>query len=109
MVLNDPRDNISDALVLMKVAPANLYEISVSLEFLTYMRAWLVMFDFFAIPWTAACQAPLSMGFFQARVLELGCHFLLQRIFPTQGSNPGLLHWQADSLLLSHQGSPLNC
>lgn len=33
MVLNDPRDNISDALVLMKVAPANLYEISVSLEF----------------------------------------------------------------------------
>lgn len=32
-----PRDNISDALVLMKVAPANLYEISVSLEFLTYM------------------------------------------------------------------------
>ena len=22
----------------------------------------------------------------------MGCHFLLQRIFPTQGSNPGLLH-----------------
>ena len=45
MVLNDPRDNFSDALVLMKVAPANLYEISVSLEFLTYMHAWLVVFD----------------------------------------------------------------
>ena len=34
----------------------------------------------------------------------MGCHFLLQGIFPTQGSNPGLLHcrWspalQADSL-----------
>ena len=26
----------------------------------------------FAIPWTAAHQAPLSMGFFQARVLEQG-------------------------------------
>ena len=29
-----------------------------------------------------------------------GCHFLLQGIFPTQGSNLGLLHllhWQADS------------
>ena len=29
------------------------------------------------------------------------CHFLLQGIFPTQGSNPGLfylLHWQAGSL-----------
>ena len=30
----------------------------------------------------------------------MGCHFLLQGIFPTQGSNPSLLHWQADSLLL---------
>ena len=29
-------------------------------------------------------------GIFQARVLE-GCHFLLQRIFPTQGSNLGYL------------------
>ena len=28
----------------------------------------------------------------------VGCHSLLQRIFPTQGSNPGLLHWQVDSL-----------
>ena len=28
-------------------------------------------------------------------------------IFPDQGLNPCLLHWQADSLPLSHQGSPL--
>ena len=28
-------------------------------------------------------------------------------IFPDQGSNPCLLHWQADSLPLRHQGSPL--
>ena len=28
----------------------------------------------------------------------VGCHALLQGIFLTQGSNPGLLHWQADSL-----------
>ena len=27
-------------------------------------------------------------------------------IFPNQGSKPCLLHWQADSLPLSHQGSP---
>ena len=27
--------------------------------------------------------------------------------FPTQGSNLHLLHWQVDSLLLSHLGSPL--
>ena len=36
-------------------------------------------------------------------------YFLLQGIFPTQGSNPCLLpilHWQADSLPLCHLGSP---
>ena len=38
----------------------------------------------------------------------MGCHFLLQGIFPTQGSNPHLLHWQQDSLPLSHHGS-LSC
>ena len=27
-------------------------------------------------------------------------------LFPGQGSNPWILHWQADSLPLSHQGSP---
>ena len=49
-----------------------------------------------------AHQAPLSMGFFQARVLEwvaTGVGFLLQGIF---------LHWQADSLPLSDQGIPYN-
>ena len=29
-------------------------------------------------------------------------------ILPDQGSNPCLLHWQVDSLPLSHQGSPLS-
>ena len=34
--------------------------------------------------------------------------FLLQGIFPDQGPNPSLPHWQADSLPLSHpEGSPL--
>ena len=40
---------------------------------------------------------------------EVGCRFLLQVISLTQGSNPCLLHLlhrQADSLPLSHQGSP---
>ena len=36
----------------------------------------------------------------------MGCHFFLQEIFPTQGANPCLLHWQVDSLPLSRQGSP---
>ena len=36
----------------------------------------------------------------------VGCHFFPQGIFPTQGSNPCLLHWQEGSLPLSHQGIP---
>ena len=61
----------------------------------------------FATPWAVAHQAPLSMRF-PGKNTGVGCHFLLQGIFPTQGSNPGLLLWQADSLLLSHLGSPFN-
>ena len=34
----------------------------------------------------------------------MGCHFLLQRVFLTQGSNPSHPHWQADSLSRSHRG-----
>ena len=30
------------------------------------------------------------------------------RILPDQGSNPRLLHWQADSLPVGHQGSPVS-
>ena len=37
---------------------------------------------------TVACQAPLSMGILQARILEWVSHTLLQGIFQTQGSNP---------------------
>ena len=47
--------------------------------------------QFFATPWPAACQAPLSMNF-PGKNTGVGCHFLLQAIFPTQGSNLGLLH-----------------
>ena len=36
----------------------------------------------------------------------MGCHFIRQGIFPTQGLNLHLLHWQADSLPLSHLESP---
>ena len=37
---------------------------------------------------------------------RVGCHFLLQGIFPTQGSNPGLLHCRWILYHLGHQGSP---
>ena len=37
----------------------------------------------------------------------VGCHALLQGIFPTQGSNPGLPHYRWILFHLSHQGSLL--
>ena len=46
----------------------------------------------FTTPWTVPCQALLSKGILRARILELGCHALLQGIFSTQRLNPGLPH-----------------
>ena len=46
---------------------------------------------------------------FPGKKAGVGCHFLLQGLFPTQGSDPGLLcflHWQVGSLPLSQPGSP---
>ena len=36
----------------------------------------------------------------------VGCHSLLQGIFPTQGSNPGLLHYRQILYQRDHKGSP---
>ena len=38
--------------------------------------------------------------------IGMGCHALLQGIFPTQGLNPGLLHCRQILYCLSHQGNP---
>ena len=43
---------------------------------------------------------------FSGKSTGVGCHFLRQRIFPTQGSNPGLTHCRQTVYGLSHQGSP---
>ena len=83
-------------------------------SFLIPMRVWgefvlawvLSCVWLFATPWSVALQAPLSMGF-PGKNTGVGCHFLLQGIFLSQGSNPCFLpplHWQTDSLPLSHVG-----
>ena len=54
---------------------------------------------FFVVPWTVAHQAPLSLS--SSMNTGVGCHFLLQKNFLTQGLNPHplhLLHWQVVSL-----------
>ena len=63
----------------------------------------------FTTPWTEVRQAPLSMGF-SRQEHWMGYHDLLQGIFPTQGSNPHLLHLlhqQMGSLPLAPLGKPL--
>ena len=54
------------------------------------------------------CSPPGSSvyGIFQARILEWVAIFSSRGFFPTQGLNLYLLHCQARSLPLSHQGSP---
>ena len=57
----------------------------------------------FAAPWNVTHQAPLSMGFPRQEYWN-GLLFPSPGIFWTQVSNQHLLHWQADSLPLSHLG-----
>ena len=63
---------------------------------------------FFVIPWTVAHQAPLSMGFSQQECWS-GLPCPPPEDLPDSGIEPtspvSCLH--VDSLLLSHQGSPL--
>ena len=61
----------------------------------------------FATPWTVAYQAPPSTDF-PGKSTGVGCHFLPQRIFPTEGSNTGLPHCWQMLYRLSHQESPSN-
>ena len=58
--------------------------------------------------WTAARQAPLSI-FSSGKNTGVGCHVLLQGIFPTQGLNPGPPHCRQILYQLSHQESPPYC
>ena len=60
----------------------------------------------FATPWTRL----LSPWVFPGKNTRAGCHFLLQGVFLIWGLNLFLLcclHWQADSLSLSHLGRPI--
>ena len=58
--------------------------------------------------WTMACQLCCPWDS-PGQNSGVGCHALLQGIFPTQGANQcllGLLHWQADSSPLMPPGKP---
>ena len=59
----------------------------------------------FTTPWTLARQAPLSMGFSRQEYWS-GLPFPAPGDLPYLGIKPASPALQADSLLLSHQGSP---
>ena len=61
----------------------------------------LVAQGFFVIPWTVACQA-LCPWDSPGKNTGVGCHSLLQGIFPSQESNPSLLHCRWIIYRLSH-------
>ena len=53
------------------------------------------------------CSPPGSSihGIFPSKNTGVGCYFLLQDVFLTQGRNSHLLHWQGGSLPLLHLGA----
>ena len=71
----------------------------------TYLCASLLScVQLFATPWTVARQALCPWNCL-GKNTGVGCHFLLQGIFPIQRLKLLLLHWQSDSLLHHHSGS----
>ena len=81
-----------------------------AMQTLRWAFGWTVLswVRLFAALWTAARQAPLSMRF-SSKNIGVGCHFLLQEIFLTQGWNPHLLcllHCRQILYPLSHWESP---
>ena len=61
----------------------------------------------FVTPRTVACQAPLSMGF-SRQEYQSGLPWRPPGDLPDPGIEPRSSALQADSLPLSHQGSPIS-
>ena len=59
----------------------------------------------FVILWGIALQAPLYPWDSPGKNTRVGCYSLLQGIFLTQVSNPGLLHCRRILYQLSHRGN----
>ena len=70
---------------------SSLWQLPWFLEILLWTVRLLSHVWLFATLWTVAYQASLSMRF-SGKSTGVGCHFLLQGIFLTQGWNSGLLH-----------------
>ena len=78
--------------------PVGRKSVKTNLNSITYTPSCSVVSDS-ATPWIAVYQAPVHSDS-PGKNTGVGCHALLQGIFPTQGSNPGLPH-SRQILLLS--------
>ena len=75
----------------------------------TEVEAWEPSCTAFCDPMIYSLPDSSVHGSVPGKNARVGCHFLLQGIFPTQGLNLHLLrllHWRADSLPLCHLGTP---
>ena len=72
---------------------------------LTMCCAVLSRVQLFTTSWTVACQAPLSMGIFQARILEWVA-MPSSGDLPNPGTEPRYPAYGRILYHLSHQGSP---
>ena len=77
--------------------------VSRSVQFSSVSKSCLILWD------SMDCSQPGSSvhGDSPGKNTGVGCHFLFQGIFPTQGPNLDLLHCRWILYCLSHQGSPL--
>ena len=89
------------------VKPHNLSEITQPVSGAKLKCSSLSCVQLFVTPWTVAPRF-LSPWNSLGKNTGVGSHSLLQGIFSTQGSNPGLLHCRQILYHLSHQGSPVS-
>ena len=75
--------------------------------FLNYHASLLSRVQLFVTPRTEPARL-LCLRESPGKNTGVCCHALLQRIYPTQGSNLHLLHWRWFLLPLSHHRSPQN-
>ena len=101
--------------LLLKYNPFNKHSLSCIIFKAICFKSRNLRFSYWNRVWVLVTQLcptlcdPMDYSpphsFVHGKNTAVGCHFLLQGIFPTQESNPGLLHCSQILYCLSHQGS----
>ena len=106
MLVRSTTLNINTGTSLILNTSSSLKLKFIILSSLVFRIAWFVSTYFSFVLW--CCLVPkscltllrptklLCLWDFPGKNAGMGCHFLLQGIFRTEGSNPCILNWQAD-------------